>query len=943
MVGHPVANYVHNVLPDDEKRLKSHILFYLFISLLVLSVNIAAASPPVFQVQDKNINEGQLLTFVVSATDLDGDSIIYGVTGLPPRASFTDGSGENTGKKIFSWTPGYDDAGIYPVTFSATDGTSTVYSNITITVVNVNREPILAVIGPKSVNENSLLTFTLSASDPDSNTTFKFSLSNHPKNATIGAESGVFQWAPTYDEAGTYQVEFIVSDGKDQDSEYVTITVNNVNRPPVFSPIADAIVNENEPLEIILTASDPDKDVLVFTKSVPFGTISGNKFSWKPTYDNAGEHSIQFTVSDGDAKVIQTAKVTVNNINRAPVLYSIPDVSAKVNEQITIQLVGYDADGDALAYQNVSALPAGAQFDTATGLFRWTPINNDFQDIEFVVSDGKVNSYPRKVRIVVGATVSPPQIEAVPKKQISENEEVSFTIVATDKEGDKLSYDINHLPVGAKFEIPSCIFTWIPSFDDAGTYRIEFVVSEKNNNYLLSDSEIVTIEVFNVNRAPTIDTIGVYFIQEKQTLQIPVNIADPDGDTLTLKTNKSYGIIRGNTFIWTPDYNDYGTHYIQFTVSDGMVSTSTVATIIVDNANMPPKFNSIGAKEVTIGSTLEFTVSAFDGDANPLVYSASGMPSGAIFDVSSGVFKWTPDASQKGTYSVSFKVSDGQLNDYQTIAVTAKEPSLTSSSGGGSGGGGGGGGGSSSGSGEKYENVAFKDYSIRYVMKDTETVYNFTKENSTITQVSLTSRLNQGQTKTVVETLRDKSSLVNKAAPGLVYRNLNIWVGDDKFSPASLSDAHVTFRVEKGWIETARVDPFSIKLLRHASGSWEQLPTTRTGEDEIYIHYIAKTSGFSMFAISSMDEKALMETSGTSGLGGVQPEGEDSGAMSVADQDKLGSSVAEQERKSSWPLLLTVVGLVSLGIVGYRYKDHLSKTIAHLGNPDGKRYRRFRR
>jgi len=941
MVGHPIASSIQYVLLENEKRLKSRILFYLFISLLLLSVNIAAASPPVLQVQDKSINESQLLTFVVSATDPDGDKIVYAITGLPQGASFTDGSGENAGKKIFSWTPGYDSAGTYPVSFSATDGTSTVYANITITVVNVNREPVLAVIGPKSVSENSQLIFALSATDPDNNTAFKFSLSDHPKNATIHATSGVFQWTPTYDEAGIYQVEFIASDGTSQDSEYVTITVNNANRPPVFSPIADVSVNENEALEIILTASDPDKNVLVFTKNVPFGTVSGNKFSWKPTYDNAGEHSIQFTVSDGDAKVTQTAKVTVSNVNRAPILYSIPDVSARVNEQIIIQLAGYDADGDVLTYHNVSALPAGAQFNEATGLFKWTPATIDYKNIAFSVNDGLLSSKSRGVILVVGDTVSTPDMTSITDQKINENEQLSFTISASDKDGDQLAYSLVSYPVGASLESTKGLFTWTPSYNDAGRHIIEFKVSETDTIYHFADYKRAVIEVVNVNRAPEITSVPAGIVNEAQLLQIPLTATDPDSDFLTFKTNKSYGTIRGNMFMWTPGYSDAGIHYIEFTASDGSLSASTIAVVMVHNTNMPPKFNSIGTKEVTIGDTLEFTVSASDGDGTPLVYSASGMPSGANFNATSRVFKWAPAASQKGTYSVSFRVSDGTLNDYQTIAVTAKEPSPASSSGGGSGGGGGGG--SSSGSGEKYENVAFKDYSIRYVMKDAETVYNFTKGNSTITQVSLTSRLNQGQTKVVVETLKDRSSLVNKAAPGLVYRNLNVWVGDDKFSPASLSDAHVTFRVEKGWVETARVDPFSIRLLRHTSGSWEQLPTTRTGEDEIYIYYIAKTPGFSMFAISSMDEKALMEVSGIEGQGSLQPGDEENSTMSLADPDKLGPAAAEQERRSSWLMLLTIVGLMALGVMGYRYKDNLGKAITQFGNPDGKRYRRFRR
>ena len=250
-------------------------------------------------------------------------------------------------------------------------------------------------------------------------------------------------------------------------------------------------------------------------------------------------------------------------------------------------------------------------------------------------------------------------------------------------------------------------------------------------------------------------------------------------------------------------------------------------------------------------------------------------------------------------------MSDGTLNDYQTIAVTAREPSTPSSTGGSSGGGGG----SSMSSGEKYENVEFKDYSIKYVMKDTETVYNFIRNNSIITKVTLITRLNGGQTKTVVETLKGTSTLVNKAAPGIVYRNVNIWVGDEKFSPVSISDASITFQVEKNWISGNSVDPASIKLLRYDGGIWSQLPTTKTAEDETYVYYTAKAPAFSTFAISSMDEKALQELSGSGGQGTLQSGDNENGTMSVDNGNFAATNNVTQDRESSGILLFTINGV----------------------------------
>ncbi len=87
--------------------------------------------------------------------------------------------------------------------------------------------------------------------------------------------------------------------------------------------------------------------------------------------------------------------------------------------------------------------------------------------------------------------------------------------------------------------------------------------------------------------------------------------------------------------------------------------------------NHAPVLKAIGAKTVTAGSALSFTISATDSDGDSLTYSASSLPSGAAFSASSRTFTWTPEASQAGTYAgVRFQVSDGALSDYEEISIT---------------------------------------------------------------------------------------------------------------------------------------------------------------------------------------------------------------------------------------------------------------------------------
>ncbi len=85
---------------------------------------------PVWEpIPNRFINEGQNLSFKITATDPDGDPLVYSVDVLPTGASFT--------QQTFAWTPNYNQSGKYTVTFRVSDGSLTAQQNVMITVVNV--------------------------------------------------------------------------------------------------------------------------------------------------------------------------------------------------------------------------------------------------------------------------------------------------------------------------------------------------------------------------------------------------------------------------------------------------------------------------------------------------------------------------------------------------------------------------------------------------------------------------------------------------------------------------------------------------------------------------------------------------------------------------------------------------------------------------------------
>jgi hypothetical protein len=150
---------------------------------------------------------------------------------------------------------------------------------VTINVGNVNRPPVLNPIGNKTVSEGQILSFNVTASDPDGNA-LTYSAPNLPAGATFDPVTQKFSWTPTYNQTGNYSVTFTVTDNgapnSESTSETITITVGSINRPPVLQAVT---ANPNtlwpankKPVNVTLTVqtSDPDgqSDIVRTTYSV---------------------------------------------------------------------------------------------------------------------------------------------------------------------------------------------------------------------------------------------------------------------------------------------------------------------------------------------------------------------------------------------------------------------------------------------------------------------------------------------------------------------------------------------------------------------------------------------------------------------------------------------------------------------------------------------------
>ncbi|MFZ5469810.1 MAG: Kelch repeat-containing protein [Myxococcota bacterium] len=279
-----------------------------------------------------------------------------------------------------------------------------------------------------------------------------------------------------------------------------------------------------------------------------------------------------------------------------------------------------------------------------------------------------------------------PVLSAIGNRTVVEGANLSFTVTATDPDGDALTFSASNLPSGATFNPATRAFSWTPAVGQAGVYSVTISVSDG----VLSDSETFSMTVTAApppNRPPVLDSIGNRTVVESSTLSFAATATDPDGDALTFSASNLPSGATFNpatrAFSWTPSVGQAGVYSVTISVSDGVLSDAETFSITVTAAppnNRPPVLGPIGERTVVEGATLTFVVTASDPDGDALTLSASPLPSGASFDPSTGGFLWSPTAGQQGNHAVTFSVTDGVLTDSEVVTLRV-EPAATPDSG----------------------------------------------------------------------------------------------------------------------------------------------------------------------------------------------------------------------------------------------------------------------
>ncbi len=149
-----------------------------------------------------------------------------------------------------------------------------------------------------------------------------------------------------------------------------------------------------------------------------------------------------------------------------------------------------------------------------------------------------------------------------------------------------------------------------------------------------------------------------------------------------------------------------------------------------------------------------------------------------------------------------------------------------------------------------YQEVEIMERTSLAVYLGSQVTYQFDKPENPIMYINYESLTNAGNVVATIEVLKQTSRFVSSPPPGIVYKDVNIWLGKPGYSNESnIKDAVIGFRVDRSWLEEEQISDSSVIMYRYEQDLWVPLSTKKIDESTSDVIFEAETSAFSPFAI----------------------------------------------------------------------------------------------
>lgn len=619
------------------------------------------------------VREGVSYPFTYIAKDPEGAAVTYQVNinqnGSPvliPWISIVPSTG------VLTINPPINTSGTYNITVAASDGyNQSVLSPIAVlTVVPDNQptisfNPIATII--TAIEGTPINPIAITTADVDAGDAVTLLTSGVPATASCPVsgsplQSAILTWTPPTGSAGTYTITFTAKDMSVLPSVPAvtkTLTINVYARKiitigTIVKADGSTGYKNDEVLIPVNTSSITAQDMVTsYNMTATFNPDVINIIGYKSIGTLSGNPGAQIDVNPnnttGTVNVGYLSGAAINNTNPGTLIYLRAKLVGKGVGTFTVNTLTFNGGG----------IPP--------------------------------TDVPKSGTVVVGNQA--PVFITIADIAKKEAELVTFTAVATDGDGDNITYSTDFSPSGSSLtpaDVPTMttagVFTWKPGYYQKGNYTISVYATDGTETVVTT----VKVTVTDNNRAPyaitlspDVPTVGYYTVNLLATLPILVTGSDYDTDnTLTYSIadpqllNAQINPTTG-AFTFAPGLSQTGTYDITFVVKDASMAQFTkTVTIKVDTK--APSFTVIGAQQLPVfGTTIRegqvktYQYTAIDPQGLPLNYELSQpSPAFASINHSTGLVTLSPSVghASNALYPLVVIASNSVLPQLSNIA-----------------------------------------------------------------------------------------------------------------------------------------------------------------------------------------------------------------------------------------------------------------------------------
>lgn len=311
---------------------------------------------------------------------------------------------------------------------------------------------------------------------------------------------------------------------------------------PTVSAISDLSLNAGATKNVNVVAFSAGVPITLTASLPAFATLNGpttgtglvsTTISLAPMAGAEGTYNASVTATSGALSSTEMFLITVNaaGANQAPTATAPANQDAAAGSMLSFNVTAADADADAIT-SLTAAGPSGSTFTPngtyTSGTFSWTPTSGQTGNFDVVFTAANALSGSATTHIHVrAATNSAPVVTAPSSRTVTETNALTFTVTATDADGDHVALSATGIPTGASAVDQgnnTLNFAWTPSAGQAGTYTVAFHGDDGHGGTVSATTTITVQNVGGGGGGATVSVIGkINLRKDRQCFRIEPN------------------------------------------------------------------------------------------------------------------------------------------------------------------------------------------------------------------------------------------------------------------------------------------------------------------------------------------------------------------------------------------------------------------------------------